>query len=506
MRSRPSTASVGAVLVALVLLVGACSGIDTGRVRTSDSATTSTTSTPGVGTTGSTGGGGPGSTTVAPTGSAPSTAVRDVADPTFPGLGDPRIDVGRYDVALVATPGRPAIEGTVRMRATVRTTEPLASFTLDLKALRVRSVVVDGKAAAVRADGDEIVITPSRPLRPGATFTTTTTYGGIPEPGTLAAVPGVAIGWQDDGHGGTFTLSEPDGTRTWMPVSDHPADKAVFHLTVDVPDGYQVVGNGRLAGVRPSRRAGRQVWDWVDPAPMASYLALVAIGHYDLVRRRGAGGVPVVEAYPTGTRLAEEPLYRDLDRILAFYSSQFGPYPFAGAGVIAVPERLDVALETQSRPLFGLGDGGSLAHELAHQWFGDDVSPRSWADTWLNEGFATFGSWLWTDHEGRSSLATQARAAYGRLGPSTPPVRGNAGPRAFDQQVYDRGALTLYAVRQAMGAEPFDRFLRAWVRERGGTSASTADLVALAGRIAGRDLAPLFTAWLDTPTVPPFPK
>jgi len=200
--------------------------------------------------------------------------------------------------------------------------------------------------------------------------------------------------------------------------------------------------------------------------------------------------------------------FADVDRVIAFFATQFGAYPFGASGVLVVPKGLRVALETQTRPLFGtdaLGSEGGVAHELAHQWFGDDVSLDRWADTWLNEGFATFADWLWQDHQGTSSLAETARTTYEALGGATEPLRRPRPADAFAPSIYDRGALTLYAVRAELGPERFAVLLHRWVAERGGATASTDQFVALASAVAGRSLAGLFHAWLDERPLPPFP-
>lgn len=484
------------VVLALALVATSC-GIDVDAVR-ADQRSASTTTGPSGGT------GSPSR--------PPSATAADVDDPLFAGLGDPRIDVSRYDVTLVSSPGTDAVRGTVTIDARVVTRTALTAFTLDLHALTVSNVTVAGRQAPSEADGDQVVVTPASPLPAGRPFVAVVDYGGVPEAVALAALPGVAIGWQRDQQGGTFTVSEPYGTRTWMPVSDHPSDKAAYRFRLDVPDGVEAVANGRLVSRRPSTTAGRTVWTWDQPEPMASYLALVAVGQYDLVRRRGPAGVPVIEAFPAGTRARGVAAFARLDAMVELLARTFGPYPFAAVGAIVVPAALTFALETQTRPVFGtyaLESGGRtdgvILHELAHQWFGDDVSLLRWRDVWLNEGFATYAEWLWAEAEGGEPVSEAASRAHRMLGSATSAVAHPSPDEVFGPAVYQRGAVTLYALRRTVGDATFARILRRWVASRGGRGGTTAAFEKLATRVAGRDLTSFFRAWLDEADVPALP-
>lgn len=475
--------------MAIASATAGCSRVDPGSIRRPPERTT-------TGTRRST----------APTANSVNRLGSDVNDPVFPGLGDPRIDVIHYEVGITTTPGVAKISGRVTMRAVVTSPQPLRTFTLDLRALVVSSASVNGRPAVVSIRGDQIVLQPTLPLLPQATFTVAIEYGGVPHPLELSAVAGLEIGWQSDGHGGTYTLSEPYGTQTWMPVSDHPSDKATFTISVDVPDGVEVVGNG-LLNKKPSRRTrGRTVWTWEEAEPMAPYLALVAVGQYDIIDRTDPTGLPMIEAYPEGGHNgARRP---GLDRILATFREAFGAYPFSSSGLIVVPADLNVALETQTRPMFGSGgvDGSIMAHELGHQWFGNSVTPYRWGDVWLSEGFATYAEWVWLEADGGPTIEESGRATVNDLGPSSGPAIPRSAVDAFGPDVYQRGAATLFALRHEIGAVPFGVLLRRWTCEQGGASASTSDFVALAGSVAGRDLAPFMERWLSGGAVPEVPR
>jgi aminopeptidase N len=184
----------------------------------------------------------------------------------------------------------------------------------------------------------------------------------------------------------------------------------------------------------------------------------------------------------------------------------WGPFPFEAYGVLTVDEPLGFALETQTLTLIGsdiAADGRAsdvtLLHEMAHQWTGDSVSPATWKDIWLNEGFATYSEWLWSERTGGPTAAQMARRAPTDL--DTPP--GDPGPQElFGDTVYQRGGETLQALREDVGDEVFFRILRAWPAAHRSSTASTKAFIALAEKESGKDLGQLFDRWLYSPGAP----
>ena len=432
---------------------------------------------------------------------------RDVPDAVFSGLGDPRIDVADYQVRVRAEPGRDEIAGTARLRLAATTAEPLRSFTLDLRGPRATQVLVDGRRARVSADEDELDITPASPLEPGRAAQVVITYAGTPEAASFPRLD-VAVGWQPDDDGGWFTMNEPFGASSWVPVNDHPSDKATWTITLDTPARVTGVANGRLRSRQA--RAGRRRWVWEVDQPMASYLAFVAVGSYDLEERDGAEGTRVVLAFPPDLGDEERAAFDQIDPILTFFSETFGPYPDDDAGAAVVNTSLGLAMETQTRPLFGsdaFREGGAwaLAHELAHQWFGNAVSPARWEDLWLNESFATYADWLWREHEGEGSVRElsdrQGVPSAGGLA-----VLDTEAAATFDGVVYEGGARALHALRLEIGDRDFFAVLRRWFAEFRGRSATTDDFVALAEDVSGTDLSTWVARWLRDPDPPELPR
>ena len=445
------------------------------------------------------------SSTSAPTTAPPgSPGASGVGDPYFPGLGNGGYDIDHYDLDLTWTADEGVLAGVATITAT--TTQDLSRFDLDLSGLDVRAVQVDGQPATVTRDGDELVITPSAPIASGDRFTTKVTYDGTPRP-IHQGTDLFEVGWQTDGRE-AFVASEPAGAGTFYPANDHPSDKATYAFHVTAPSDQVVATNGLATG-RTAHADGTTTWDSAARDPIASYLVQVAIGDFELVDGGvSAAGVPIRHVLHRDHLAAAKASVARTAEMLDVLAAIWGPYPFETYGVLVVDERLGFALETQTLTLTGsdTGTGGAssediLVHELAHQWVGDAVSPATWKDIWLNEGFATYGEWLWSERTGGSTAASIARDAAGRSGLNLPP--GDPGPEElFQTTVYVRGALALQAIREAIGDAAFFELQRTWVTEHRNGVASTGDLQALAERISGQDLAALFQRWLYEPRLP----
>ncbi|NLD77290.1 MAG: M1 family metallopeptidase [Acidimicrobiales bacterium] len=426
-------------------------------------------------------------------------SVDDVPDETFSGLGDPRVDVVHYDLQVAADPGVDTITGAATISLASVTEVPLAEFTLDLVALDVATVVVDDEEATFDHTDGELTIRPAEPLPSLEVVEVVVEYAGTPRPRYFEALAS-EIGWQRDDDGGWFTLSEPHGTSTWAPVSDHPADKATWRISLSTPAGTTGVANGRL--VEQIEDGDRTSWVWEQDRPMATYLALVAVGHYDLVRRTAADGTELVFAFPTSLSGDLRAGFDEFEQILAFFTSEFGPYPDDDAGAIVIPTNLALALETQTRPTFSRdwlrpGEVTALAHEIAHEWFGNAVTPEEWTDLWLNEGFATYADLMWIAHSTGTDLTRLVDDDENRMfGSDLAPYSASAASQ-FDAAVYGNGARALHALRLEVGDDTFRSIVRRWFAERSGQVVTTADFVELAEAESGRDLEAFFQQWLE---------
>jgi aminopeptidase N len=446
-------------------------------------------------------------------------------DAYFPYAGNGGFDVRHYDLDLTYTPPGPApapLEGRLDAVATLDlvATQDLDRLNLDLRGLDVASVTVDGKPAAevaapptggtvegaaywqVQDDAArvwELTVQPRPKLKSGERATVVIEYGGT----TMRPrdIEGALYGWVTT-RDGAMVVGEPEGTMTWFPVSDHPTDKATYDFEITVPEGKVAVANGLLS--RPATTAnGWTTWYWDAQDAQASYLATATVGDFDLTTQ-SAGGLPIVNAVDrdltaanrttTLANLARQPA------MIAFFVDQFGPYPFGSYGAVVDDDSVGYALETQTRPFYSrVANEGTVAHELAHQWFGNAVSPQRWQDIWLNEGWATYCSWLWSEERGNTTaqqsfdnvMAIPATSSFWNLALADPGPTG-----LFASPVYNRGAATLHALRQKIGDAAFLAGAQLWLERYDDGDATTEDFEAVYEEASGQDLSAFFDVWL----------
>ncbi|MFN0026267.1 MAG: M1 family metallopeptidase [Acidimicrobiales bacterium] len=450
-----------------------------------------------------------------------------VGDAYFPRAGNRGIDVLSVDLQLDWTPGpassarAPANQpagtfghgGTLAAVADLRLaiTAARQGVQLDLVGLQVRSARLDDAEVPFEQRDGELIIAPALPFQPGGQHRVVVAYGGDPVPVPDPSGFGIGLGWVAPHAGdGAYVASEPVGAPNWFPTNDHPTDKMLVRLAVTVPDAYEVMATGSAGDREAGPRAGSTTWRFEPRDPMAAYLLSVAIGRFDLINSPASGsGVPVRSAVPEGRGGELASRLEPLGAMIDVFSAHFGPYPFEVYGTLVVNEKLGYALENQTLSLFGLDTVQSeakVAHELAHQWFGNSVSVHRWADIWLNEGPATYAEWLWDEANG---VDINARAAleWSELKPADSGAIANPGVAGlFGTAVYQRGALTLHALRRTVGDQAFFAILQTWNQRFRHGSASTADFVALSSELAGLPLEGFFQRWLGDPVMPDLPE
>ncbi|HSK27237.1 MAG TPA: M1 family metallopeptidase [Jiangellales bacterium] len=461
-----------------------------------------------------------------------------IGDSYFPFSGNGGYDVGHYDLKIDYTP--PAVtvpqtplaqlRGQLEGVATIDlvATQDLDRFNLDLRGMNVSAITINGKPAtgiAPPAEGAEVdgaaywhvqddaerkwelTVQPRPKLKTGQSARVVVTYGG--ETVRPTDIEGALYGWVTT-RDGAMVASEPEGSMTWYPVSDHPKDKATYSFEITVPEGKVAVANG-LPAKDPVTANGKTTWYWDAPDQQASYLTTASVGDFE-VRPvyYSTSGVPILDFVDTklttsqrnvtNASLALQP------RMIDFFESTFGPYPFNSYGSSVDNDTLGYALETQTRPVYsGQASQGTVAHELAHMWLGNAVSPDDWRYIWLNEGWATYASWMWTEENGGITAQTSfdnwyappRNAAYWAL-----PI-GDPGPLGlFATQVYNRGAGTLHALRVKVGDEAFFEAAQLWVERYDDGTATTADFQAVYEEVSGQDLDTFFDIWLFKPEKP----
>jgi aminopeptidase N len=444
---------------------------------------------------------------------APATAAftpgaSGAGDPFYPQAGNGGYDVRHYSLKLDYEPQNEQLDGDVTI--TARATQDLSSFNLDLRDLKVDGITVNGAAASFTRKGQELTITPPAGLRKGREFTTRVLYGGhanyVNDPDHSKD------GWipTDDG---AFVVNEPQGAPTWFPANDTPKDFATYDFAITVPEGKTALANGRL--VSTTDNGATTTWRWAESSPMVPYLTTATNGVFEL-RVGTVNGLPEYNAVDPQTRrfgqkspepdLAWSRLNATQGPALELFSELYGPYPYDSVGAIVdYAPNVFYSLESQTKPNYWVVPSvGTIVHELAHQWFGDAVVLERWPDMWLNEGFATWSEWIWFERTGGPTAQQQFDDLYATLEDSDagqdlwfPAPNGLAdASELFHTPVYDRGAMTLQALRQKVGEATFLQIVRSWYAENKFSNVTTQDFIALAERVSGLQLDQFFQVWL----------
>ena len=446
-----------------------------------------------------------------------------IGDRLYPRLGNGGYDVDAYEFVIEVSPG-----GKITAEADIVlvAAHDLSQFNLDLSGLTVDGISVAGFPDATGSQADrELIVDLGGTAAGGSSLSVTIEYSGTPEPVPADAVP-FAPGWRT-GNETFYLFSQPDGASSLFPVNDHPLDRADVVLSVTVPEGYDAISGGELVSV--SSEAGSETFTW-EMETIAPYLIPLAIGRFDLIFEDTRDGVlyDVWAAAPLSESRSFE-LFEIQPRIVEFFEERFGPYPFDRAGALIVNDDLPAALETQTIPTDTAVSAGwgevVIAHELAHQWFGNAIALEQWDDIWLNEGFATFAHWLWLEEsQGRERYEQEIASAYGSFsgqglvdGGATPDEARRRvidafpppdEPRAadlFNASVYERGGLALAALRAEVGDDAFFGFVREYTARHVGGTIDTESFLSLVSEVLGEPAAALVRSWVQDPFVPPLP-
>lgn len=436
-----------------------------------------------------------------PEDNAPATAGSQTAgDPYVGTYGNGGYDVEHYDVAIGWNPTSGTLAGTTTISASA--TQNLSGFNLDLVGLDVERVLVDGSEASFEHLGSEIVVSPGSPIPVGADFEIVVEYGGSPKEVNEVDV-GVPIpsGWhtRDDY---AYVAGEPLSAATFHPVNDHPSDKASFTYRITAPSDQTVAASGTQTST--VENGATTTWVFEQPHPQASYLTTILIGGFTVIDDgETTGGVAIRNVLDDDLVEAGIPAFEKQKEMIDFFETIFGPYPFDNYGAALVEDGFGGALETQTLSIFGadvigFGDFAEriVAHEVAHQWFGNSVSVKWWGDIWLNEGFATYAEALWQEHSDPAFSWERWVRDTGSYGPLLAARVHEPEGDLFGAQVYQRGGLTLHALRRQVGDDVFFDTLRTWNARFGGGNATTADFQNLAEELSGQDLDEFFDRWL----------
>jgi aminopeptidase N len=418
---------------------------------------------------------------------------KSAGDPIYPQVGNGGYDVLHYAIELDYEPAFNSFETGTRTTITAEATQGLSKLSLDFqKQLNVSQVRVNGaKATFSRASAKprlspnpdvtqpaKLTVTPAAPIAKGESFEVEIDYYGVPRP--IVDVDGSLEGWVPACRAGTdcdgsFTVNEPIGAQSWFPCNDHPSDKATFELRTTAPAAYTAIGAGVQAS-RVDNGDGTATTTWVEDAPMAPYLATGTVGRFDvttatMVDESNDATIPIFTAIdsagPPQRKVDVTATAARIPEMVNFLSARLGPYPFTTSGLVAdwVPA-VGYVLENQTKPHFAGNKGGpsagpsTLAHELAHQWMGDSISPAQWTVIWFNEGWATLMEVIFDRAEGGPQTPREFfRAVYrsARKRWRIAPARLEGDPRQLFNSfvVYNRPGAMLQGLRMIVGDRRF---------------------------------------------------
>ena len=459
-----------------------------------------------------------------------SPGAAGLGDRLNPGIGNGGYDVQDYDLRLRYATAAPdqALQGDVTIEA--RATQGLSRFNLDFGGKSVGAVSVNGEPSRFKRNGEELIVTPAHPIDNGSTFTVLiTNFTAVPTKVTWAVDSVVFFVTPD----GTATAPQPYGAHLIYPSNDHPRDKATFTFTIDVPAGRDAVTNGVEVGQTTSN--GRTTWTYRMAQPMATEMTQIAVGDWDFGPTTVHDGVSIRNVSAPAVTAAVQPVFALTEGQLDWMTARVGPYPFDTYGTLVVNDLLYLQMETQTMMVTYANVFETYprdfwepaqVHELAHQWFGNSVSPYAWSDYWLNEGHATWYQLTYAeetgqlqgtnevgpDAQGYETLDETMRALYAhgdewrrKSGPVALPKSG-AVLKLSSYQVYFGGALVLYALRQKVGNAAFEQVERTWVQRYRDGVASTDDFIALAAEISGdASVIPFLRDWVYGEKTPPMP-
>ncbi len=441
--------------------------------------------------------------------------LQGLADPKKYGV-QPRqnADILLTELDLRVDPGARRISGTVAL--TFRPTASLPRLKLRLhRALSLGACRLDGAPASVKRKKDDLTFTFSPALTPGADHTLSVAYEGTPV--VSGSLGGGMLFSEHDGVPSATTLSEPFDSFAWWPCVDDVADKTLARVRLTVPAGMVGASNGALES-HTANGDGTETWTWFEGYPIANYLISANVTNYALftdgyLARDGVTSMPLLHfVYPEDEAAARTNFAR-VPEMIGWMAETCGEYPFLAEkyGMVAFP--WGGGMEHQT--LTSMGDrfvGGSgnydeiYVHELAHQWWGDDVTCGTWNDVWLNEGFATYFEALWIAREegldmGRVMAYYDDGRYDGYLGGA---VYLKNGDTAFTDTgaIYDKGAWVLHMLRYVVGDDAFFAALRAYRAAHAYGNATTEDLRAAFENAWGEDLGWFFEQWVYTPKRP----
>jgi aminopeptidase N len=429
-----------------------------------------------------------------------------VADPLYPKHGNPALDVLHYGLDLTWAATSKTLTGTATMQ--IRPVSDATEMRLDFKPYVLDGVTVDGTPATATVTAEKLVVpvavTKDKPV------TLVVKYHGkpatTPMPSHRTDVEPLGLTITKDG--GLWTMQEPFGAYTWYPANDQPSDEALYDVSITVPTGW----SGIAAGTPTGQRGNTFTYKSTDP--VATYLQTLAVGKYKKITATGPHGIPLTYWYRPGTDDKTVSTLKKSPSYLTFLEKRFGPYPFPSGGIVLVDS--ESGMETQQMITMGAkikkwdkttaaAFDENLLHEYAHQWFGDSVTPTTWTDLWLNEGWAMYAQYLYeqsvfkySDKVLENFLRKTDAVLRKQVGPPGHPKAANFA----ESNVYVCPAAMLKELNDALGDAKFFALAKAWVQTQKNTQQSRASFIAFVNKQTGKDFTKLINTWLDAKSTP----
>jgi aminopeptidase N len=448
--------------------------------------------------------------------------VRGQAPPEAPlrTAGDRPIDIRHMRLDLRVDLPRQTVDA--RSSLQVRGMRPLSSVSLDavefeVKAVRIAEGDGEERPAHFSHDGRKLVIDldPAWPAGHDATFhidyRVREPRDGLHFFAPTPAEPDVPLTVWSQGEAVT--------NRYWFPCLDQPDQRQTTDLVVTVAEGFEVLSNGKLVERRANPADKTVTFHWRQDKPHVSYLVTLVVGKFEVVRQEW-NGLPVLYYVPKDRKDEVEPTFGRTPRMLEYFSRRFGDYPWDKYAQVVVEQFNEGGMENTSattlhefilhdrRSLLDGSADGIVAHELAHQWWGDLLTCRDWAHLWLNEGFASYAEALWAEYDkGADEYAyvmyEKAREAIAG-GKDRPIVdRRYLSPNdMFDARAYPKGAFVLHMLRRRLGEDAFWKGMRRYAKEHRLQSVETSDFRRSLEAESGRDLDRFFYDWTERPGSP----
>lgn len=444
-----------------------------------------------------------------PTPTVPPRQSNDgVGDPYYPNAGGDGYDALSYDIRVRWDEASGELNGTTTMR--IRPDVNLSAVRVDL-GLTVDSATVDGTAVpVVVGNGSDRMLRLSKVLQAGRESVVSITYHG--DPRSVRSDGGDRP--VQRGDRGLMIAGEPISATAWFPSNDHPSDPATYAVSVTVPKDLQAISAGRLISEDADSDPNTATWQWRTDRPTPTYTVGLAIGPFR-IERETVDGIPYVYAVSKLLSADEQNVAMDTLKTTPMrvrqLAAMYGKYPMdAGGGLVSAMSTSFGALEIAGRPFYDsdfldLSDAGRtelVVHENAHMWFGNTVTPATWADIVMNESFATHASWTIGELNGGRSANDRLQSRWEDAYPGfwRQPI-ANPGRDNMFGTTYDRGAMALQALKNVMRRSKFDTLVRRWAAGQGPHSFN--QFRTLASEVAGRDLSDFFTAWYSADSAPP---